>query len=147
MSYEESICIKIDVNEIKKDNVEELWLMFQYFIICYMSSIINLGVCNTVTSEAKMAFNEFYCILKKEKDILNIIFNNCNKLDFDEVVKFLNDLDILNEKTFNYYYSIFDNIEDAIETKEEYRAKRSKKSFRTLIETDEYERRLTKKLT
>ncbi|MBR1414039.1 MAG: hypothetical protein IJ574_05180 [Bacilli bacterium] len=144
MTNEEKNCIKIDINEIKRDNIEELWLIFKCFINCYISSGFKMGLNNQITKETIIAFKEFYNILKKEKYILNSLIENYNNLDFDEVIELLNDLDILNEKTFNYYYSVFDNIEDATLTKEEYRAKRYKKDFDTLIETDKYEKRLKK---
>ena len=131
-----------EISNIKDENKEELWLMFQYFINCYINSIFNIGLTSSITKEALITFKEFYQIIKTENNILSQVIIKYKKLEYDHIIKLLNDLDSLNEKTFNYYYSLFDNIEDAIFTKDEYRIKRIKKNFNTLIETTEFNERI-----
>ena len=131
-----------EISNIKDENKEELWLMFQYFINCYINSIFNIGLTSSITKESLITFKEFYQIIKTENNILSQVIIKYKKLEYDHIIKLLNDLDSLNEKTFNYYYSLFDNIEDAIFTKDEYRIKRIKKNFNTLIETTEFNERI-----
>ena len=131
-----------EISNIKDENKEELWLMFQYFINCYINSIFNIGLTSNITKESLITFKEFYHIIKTENNILSQVIIKYKKLEYDHIIKLLNDLDSLNEKTFNYYYSLFDNIEDAIFTKDEYRIKRIKKNFNTLIETTEFNERI-----
>jgi hypothetical protein len=66
-------------------------------------------------------------------------------MEIVDAMDILNDLDLLNEKTCEYYKTVFWCIEDAITTGDDFRAKRRVKEFNTLIEPNDIDERLNKK--
>lgn len=145
MDREDLKYIKGDTNATRLKNVEQVYLMFVNFLECYLMSASIKGFTHKYTKDTVIAFKEFYSIIRKEDSIFTGLVNNYKNIDLDEANDILNSLDLLNDKTYEYYESVFACIEDALTTGDDYRAKRYPKEFKTLIETDEFEKRLNKK--
>lgn len=132
--------LKHEVRNIRFFNVGEIALMSKYCLIAYAKSVGSFGVKHSVTSDVVSVWKEFWNIIMEEKALLNKLVEYGLFVDVDEADVFLDELDDLNEKMVRYYYNVLADIETACEMGTEWRAKRINKSFKTLIETDEYRR-------
>ena len=130
--------IKELFNDMKKLNIEEKFLMFKYYIEAYTKSVFTFGINHEVTLDAKEIWNSYLLILKEESILFNFIKTNLNKMELNTAINYINYLDDINTKTITYFYEALDDILDACESKDEFRAKHKKKDFETLIETDKY---------
>lgn len=133
-----SLSIKDDIKEIKKQNIEQLLSTLRYSLVAYLKAYFTYGANHKVTNEARNIWYEFKDIIKNENDILNYIKKNVSNMDFEAVDDLLAKLDELNEDTVMYYFDLIDSVEDACDTKQEWRITRPRRNFKTLIETDEY---------
>lgn len=136
------IFLKKDILNIRFQNIEEIILMVKYCLVAYAKSVISFGFKHSVTSEVVRVWKEFLSIVIEEKNLLNKIVEYGLFVDVDEVYNFLDELDDLNEETILYYYRVLDDIETACEMGDSWRATRPKRDFRTLIEIDEYRKKL-----
>ena len=136
MNRQDLKCIKKEVAEIRQQNVEEKYLMFVNFLECYIVSFTSLGLNHKITRDVLNAFKEFCIIMKKEDYILSRLIKKYNKLEIDQANNLLNDLDLLNEKTYKYYESVFCSIEENIEVGGGSQVKKYRKDFKTLLEFD-----------
>ncbi len=138
MNNKEKANLKDEITDIKKEDLEEIILITKYCFNALIKSIITFGINHQITKEVINVFKEFLSIINEEKKYLNFLLEHSNILDANEVNKYLFKLDDINEKTIKYYYEVLDGIEDACDTKIEWKSKRPNKSFNSLIETDEY---------
>lgn len=134
MESEHKKVIKKDLKDIKNATKEEILLMSIYCLQTYVKSILAFGKDNIVTQNVFNVWNEFKSIIDIEKTLIDYINNNLAKISFSEVDTLLDDMDDLNSETIIYYYQVLDDIADACDMKESYRAIRRKKNFETLIE-------------
>ena len=131
MNSLEKKMIKEYINDIKGLNIEEKLLMFKYYLEAYIKSIITFGISHKVTVDTKMMWNNYLIIMDEEQKIFRF-------MEYDETAKYISLLDDTNSLTVKYYYNVFDDILDACDTSDSFRAEHSKKEFNTLIDTDEY---------
>lgn len=136
---EEKELIK-EIGNIKKQNVEEIILMIQYCLTTYIKSLMIFGFQSTVTKDVVSIWKEFCDILIEERNIMNVLLQYKGLGDFTQIITLVDSLNRLNENTIRYYYDVLDDIEVACEMKTEWRAKRKKKPFETLMETKSYHR-------
>lgn len=130
--------IKDDIKEIRWQNLEQILSTFKYISIAYLKAYMMFGRGHKVTEEAKRIWLEFKDIVLSEDKILRFLKNNTETIDYDAAEDLLDKLDNLNEDTVIYYYDLIDSLEDACETQQEWRITRPRRSFKTLIETDEF---------
>jgi len=142
MNCSEYRTLKEDIREIKKQNIEELLLVFKYCLAAYVDSVMTFGFNSNVSLDIIKFFKEFKSIIKNEKSMLNFLLENYFLVDIDEVNNFLCKLDDLNEETINYYYKFLDDVGDACDMGVEWKGKRPFKTFDTLVETDRYYKEL-----
>lgn len=138
----ENKILRDDVQNILYQDVEEFLLMAKYCLKAYVKSVICFGVQHPVTKDVVEIWKEFVSILIEEKNILKYLIQYSSLEDLEEVNAFMFELDDLNTETIQYYYQVLDGIESACEMKTDWRAVRPKKDFDTLIETDEYRKKL-----
>ena len=134
--------LKDDVKDICYQNIEEVFLMAKYCLIAYVKSVMSFGRDHFVTLEVIRVWKEFLSIIREEKNILKYLVQYGFFEDMEEVNNFMFELKDVNEETVLYYYEVLDGIETACEMNLEWRATRPKKEFATLIETEDYRRKL-----
>lgn len=142
MNHDEYKNFKDDVRNIKKQNIEEFLLMFNYCLNAYMNSVCVFGINSSVSKDIINFWREFRSIINEEKNILNFLLNNYTKINIDEVNNFICELDDLNEETIEYCYKYLEGIEDACSMGVEWKARRPIKNFDTLIDTDLYYKKM-----
>ena len=143
MDSSERKIIKDDILDITIDNLEEIWVIGRYCLLLYIRCLITFGKENKVTKDVKNIWNEFLEIIKEEKNLLEIISKSLKKLDYEEVDLFINRLDEVNEETVLYYLNTLNDIENACDMKQEWKATRNKRNFNTITETDKYRHKLS----
>ena len=130
--------IKEYVDEILEKNREQKRLVSMYIGIALLKSCIIYGSKHHITLECYEIYKLFKKICKKEKNMYEYILKNRTIINYDEFCDLVDKLEILNDKTITYLYSMLDDIEDACDTKQEIRANHAKKKFNYLIEDDDY---------
>ena len=138
MDVQDNKQLKKEIKDIKKLNFTQIILTIKYIINTYIQSLIVFGVDSDITKEVKSIWYEIKKVIKEENSIHQYLINNSAMLELPETLELLDKLDGVNEDTIRYYYNALDDIEEACETKCEYRASHLKKEFYTLSETDEY---------
>lgn len=134
--------IKSDIFKTNLENIEELYLIAKYCLETYLESIFAFGLKSDASAEIYAVFKEFKAIISEEAFLHRHLRKKLSELDSQSIYEFLDDLDELNEETVRYYYDVLDDIKDACSLKAPHRLKRMKKDFLTLIESDEYRKRL-----
>lgn len=128
-----------EINDIRKLNIEQNFLIIKYLINVFLGSISHFGFKSIVTKEVLNLFNKYKKISNRENNIYDFLLKNYKLINISECFELIDNLDELNSKTIEYFYSAIDDILDACYTKEEIRARHNKRNFKTLDETDEYE--------
>lgn len=130
--------LKQELISIEKQNIEELILITKDCFELYLYSLIRYKSLNSYNKIIYNIWKEFYYNIKKEKTILNFLLKKYEKLNLSDVYLFLDELDILNEKTYLYYDNILLLTEEAIDLDKSYHIEKQKE-FETLIENNKYE--------
>jgi hypothetical protein len=130
--------ITSDINSMKKGSYEQMWLITMYGLGSYFKSLFAFGSRSNVTRDNLNVIKEMFSILKTEREMLNFILRNLDKFEISATQEVVQMLDDLNDKTVEYYYSVIDEIEDAVDMKEERRGMRPIKNFPTLIQGNGY---------
>ena len=136
------------LNFIKETTPEELRRIIIDSITLYIKSVITLGFDSNAAQESLNIIKEMIKIVKEEKKILSLINKNIDDIDLDKTVDFIDDLELLNERTFIFYDNILTEIEIACEMKQKQRILRNRNGIDSLITNDYYKRKaleLTKK--
>ena len=127
-----------DIKSMKKGSYEQMWLITMYSLSSYFKSLFAFGSRSNVTKDNLNVIKEMFSILKTEREMLNFILRNLDKFEINATQDVLQMLDELNDKTVEYYYSVIDDIEDAVDMKEERRGVRPIKNFPTLTQGNGY---------
>ncbi len=127
-----------DINNMKKGSYEQMWLITMYGLSSYFKALFTFGSRSNVTRDNLNVIKEMFGILKTEREMLNFILRNLEKFDIDATQEVVQMLDDLNDKTVEYYYGVIDDIEEAVDMKEERRGTRPVKHFPTLIQGNSY---------
>ena len=127
-----------DIKTMKKGSYEQMWLITMYGLGSYFKSLFKFGAGSNVTKDNLNVIKEMFSILKTEREMLNFILRNLDKFEISSTQDVVQMLDDLNDKTVEYYYSVIEEIEDAVEMKEERRGIRPIKHFPTLIQGNSY---------
>lgn len=130
--------IKKEIKDIVRDNKEEKSLVSKYILSTLIKSITVFGINHNITLECRNIHKLFKRIYSYENAIYMFLLSKSEFIDYNEYIELIDKLDILNEKTIRYIYSLLDDIEDACETNQEIRAQHIKKDFKYITETDEY---------
>lgn len=128
-----------DIKFMKKGSFEQMWLITMYGLESYFKSLFTFGSHSTVTRDNLNVIKEMFGILKTEREMLNFILKNLDKFDITATQEVVQMLDDLNDRTVEYYYGVIEEIEDAVDMKEEHRGTRPVKSFPTLTQYRGYE--------
>lgn len=138
-SFEENKAILVkDIEDMKKEQLEEMFLISFYSLSSYFKSLFTFGTRSYVTKDNINVIKEMFNIIKSERILLNFMLRNIDKFNISSITDIVGSMDDLNDKTIEYYYKVIEDIEEAVEMEEEHRAIRPKKSFPTLIQTDTY---------
>ena len=127
-----------DIQSMKKGSYEQMWLITMYSLSSYFKSLFTFGCRSNVTKDNLNVIREMFNILKTEREMLNFILKNLEQFDIYATQGIVQMLDELNDKTVEYYYSVIEDIEVAVEMKEERRGKRPIKNFPTLTQYKGY---------
>lgn len=130
--------ITSDIKSMKKGSYEQMWLITMYGLSSYFKSLFAFGGNSKITKDNLNVIKEMFCILKTERDMLNFILRNLDKFEINATEDVVQMLDDLNDKTVEYYYSVIEEIEEAVDMKEEHRGLRPFKNFPTLIQGNSY---------
>lgn len=139
MDKKEKMLLTKEVLDIRRQNLEELWLFSEECLEIYLNSLINHGLSNQITKSVYDVWKNFYNILIQEKRILDFLCKKYKKIELSEVCLLLDELDALNELTYSYYNEILSAIKDASELNQPHRLVKPKKDFLTLSESDNYQ--------
>ena len=137
MKKEELEIVK-DIKDILSTFKEEKRAMFKYCLESYVHSLIIFGINSKIAKECIEIWNSFMNVLNDEINIYNFLIRNSDKINYDECCLFVDKIEELSEDTILYFYSMLDDIEDACDTKQDFRARHSKKKFLYINESDEF---------
>lgn len=138
MTKEEAKEIKKIIHNIKHLNIGQKLVMYKYFLKTFLYSVIIFGCFSDITSEVLNIHSENIRVSSEESDIFSFIKKNLNKMNYDEVISYLEKINDLNSETIIYFLEQYDNIETACDMHNENRYRRDKKDFKTLIESKDY---------
>ena len=136
MSKEKNI--KDEIKEIRQENIEQKKSISKYIKMDLIKSFITFGYNHKITKECYKLYKQIIEIIDYENYLYSIINNNREYINYPEFCDLIDNLDELNEETVTYFYQMLDDIEDACDTKQEYRAAHLKRDFKFINETDEY---------
>ncbi len=138
MDKNERKILKSEINDRQILNIEEISLMFKYFLQCFLKNLAVNNYNKINAGEAITTWNEFKKIIKEEKNFYKFMLKYQKEIDFNSAYHFIDMLDYINEKTVRYFIEIFDCIEDASERNTNFKRKYYKRNFDTLIQTNTY---------
>lgn len=127
-----------DIEGMKNGSYEQMTLITFYSLTSYFKSLFTFGKNSNVTRDNLNVIKEMFSILKKERQLLNYMLQHLGEFDVNAAEEVVHILDDLNDKTVEYYYSVIEEIEDAVDMKEERRGIRPRKEFPTLIQSNSY---------
>lgn len=127
-----------DIETMKKGQLEEMFLITFYSLSSYFKSLVTFGAKSDVTKDNLSVIREMFGVVKTERLLLNFILRNIDKFNISAAQDVVDTMDELNDKTIEYYYSVINEIEDAVDMNEERRGIRPRKNFSTLTQTDAY---------
>lgn len=128
----------LDLEEMKKLQFEEMFLITSYSLEGYFKSLFTFGIKSKITKDNLNIIKEMFSILMKERKMLNYILANLDSFNLSAVANVIGIIDDVNDKTVRYYYNVMQEITDACEAKDELRGNRPSKDFPTLIQSDSY---------
>ena len=121
MIKKEADLMETEINKIKEENWEQLYLIIKYSFDAILNYCIYSKTTMDVPSNALNVVGTFLKTFKEERKILKHIMNHISYIDREKLEQFLEELEKLNEQTINYLYKRLDNIEDAIELNDQNR--------------------------
>ena len=127
-----------EITEMKKGEIEEMFLISFYSLSSYIKSLIAFGHRSNVTKDNLKVIKEMFNIIKTERNMLNFILKNIDNFHIDSIMNVIDMLDDANDKTIMYYYDVINEIEDACEMNVERRGIRPRKNFETINHTNVY---------
>lgn len=137
-SEDEKQLLQQDIIDMKKGSLEEMALITFYSLASFWKSLMTFGLQSKITKDNLNVIKEMFSILRKERTLLNYILQNIDDFDLDATSDVVTLLDELNDDTVAYYYRVIEDIEDACETKQEYRGLRPRTFRPTLIDSNNY---------
>lgn len=144
MTKEEERILRKEIKTIKELNIEETLKMANYCLEAYLKTLITFKQKSQSTKNVKNIWAEYIINLKEEYKILNTIITNSKDKELEKIELILDILDKINEESIIYYYENLDRIEDACDLKNDSRSIPYKKNFKTLTESKELQKQLTK---
>ena len=127
-----------DIEEMKKGQFEEMFLVTFYGLSSYFKSLMTFGSKSDVTRDNLNVIKEMFEVVRTERLLLNFILKNIDSFNVDAAQDVVDTMDELNDRTVEFYYSVINEIEDAVDMKEERRGIRPRKNFSTITQTDTY---------
>lgn len=127
-----------NIEEMKKGQFEEMFLVAFYGLSSYFKSLMAFGSKSDVTRDNLNVIKEMFEVVRTERFLLNFILKNVDNFNVDAAQNVVDTMDELNDRTVEFYYSVINEIEDAVDMKEERRGIRPRKNFSTITQTDTY---------
>lgn len=134
--------LKNSIKKYKLEMINETILIIYYSLNAYLSSLINFGIDSSVTKDCLAVIKEFSDINKFEHKIFKFIKENISSIDIGVADELIDQMSERKEEEIVYYYKVLDDIEDACDMREEFRAKRIKKDFKSISEDQEFKNNL-----
>lgn len=138
--------LKEEILNIKKETIEEVFLLFYYAYKNYFKCLVKFGFSHKITQKNKEVFKEFMQNIKEENKYLNLLLKNRKNINIAEAFELLDKLDEQNDQTisFYFYYEYIECLEDAYELEAEHRIASPIKNFPTLVETDAFRKEIAR---
>lgn len=133
MLKKEADLMETEINKIKEENWEQLYLIIKYSFDSIINYFLYSKTTMDIPSNALNVVGTYIKTFKEERKILKHIMNHISYIDKENLELFLEELEKLNEQTIDYLYERLDNIEDAIELNDQNRMT-TRKSFELLPE-------------
>lgn len=130
--------LKCDIKVSKQDNYYHLYDFFTSWITAMARSTITFGINSKATKETFKTLQEYYQNLKKEHSLYDYLYRHSKSADNEATGEYLQEIFELSEDTFTYYIDFLDEIIVACDLNQEHRVIRAKKSFATLLESNEF---------
>lgn len=130
--------ILTDIREMKNGSYEQMLLITMYSLNSYFKSLVAFGKNHAVTRDNINIIKEMFGILKNERTLLNYIVKHIDEFDMAATENIVAILDEANDEAVYFYYDVIDDIEEAAEMRQEFRAIRRKQKTPTLIQSDSY---------
>lgn len=134
--------LKQDIKKISLENFEQTFYIFYYYIETLLYSLMTFGLNNKIMTEINCIWYDFLNNQRMEKRIHQLILKKMKYLDITAINDFLDKLDFLNEQSIEYLYNCLDEMADACEMHNVYRAKRIPHDFAMLSESEKYKNEL-----
>lgn len=131
-----------NIRDYKVEMFNETALIIYYALNAYLTSLINFGTYSSVTKDCLSVIKEFSDINKFEKRILKFIKENIGTIDMGTAYELIDQMSERKEEEIVYYYKVLDDIEDACDMRDEFRAKRIKKDYKSISEDQEFKNNL-----
>lgn len=138
MEKEDVRLLRSYVIEMKIKNIGAKLYMYKEYMFLLMNALIQKGFNDNFVIELNKMKNEYMDILSLDSEFMGYILRNASKYDSQAVDEVLEKLDIIMDRTIDFYYDLLDDIEGEIFYDRAYPYKRIRKKFDTIIETDEY---------
>lgn len=127
-----------NIKHYKLEMINETGLIIFYALNAYLSCLINFGINSSVTKDCLAVIKEFTDIDSYEKRILRFIRKNIETIDMAVAMELIDRMSERKEEEIVYYYKVLDDIEDACDMRDEFRAKRIKKDFKSISEDQDF---------
>lgn len=134
MNKKEELIILKEIKEILKLNNEQRKMIYRNLLFLYIRSIKVFGIKSEVSKDILKMYLEIKNILNTEKKLLVRLSDSTDNIEFNDSIRFLNELDDINAITIQYYYDLIDDKEIAIVLNNEDKAIRRKRKFKTINE-------------
>lgn len=133
---------KSELRKIRIENIEEFLIMAKEYMEIYIKLLFQKFSSQDLRSELLKYLQEYQLIIKEENMYMKFIIENSQRIRNTETLySILDALDLLNERSYNYYQSILAEYERMIE-KQRKTTIYSKRDFPTLTETSKYKEEL-----
>ena len=130
---------KKELKDLKKQNTKQLLIILREYIITYCKAIYFFENSKQERQVLIKNLIDYFKIIKEENKYFSLILENLDKINFNEIDKILDELDIINILTYNYYNNIIDKYEIAISLNDKKRASVQTRKFKTIIDSSKYQ--------
>jgi len=109
MIKKEADLMETEINKIKEENWEQLYLIIKYSFDSVINYFLYSKTTMDIPSNALNVVGTYIKTFKEERKILKHIMNHISYIDKENLELFLEELEKLNEQTINYLYERLDN--------------------------------------
>jgi hypothetical protein len=108
----------------------------------YFKCLTTFGFNNPYTKECFNVVKEMRMVIKEEKRMLKLLYNNVDYINLDDLSDTVAMIDELGEDAYTDYSDILDNIYSSCEARDKNRIVRSNKPIDSLVTNGEYKEKI-----